>query len=170
MPRKKPTRNEATELRHTKFAEAMFRLGSASAALREVYPNSRQWTGPAVNKRAYDLAKLPVVQKHLELLKESAKLDTIASRSEIARLLAEIMRGNVMQPTIRTHRASDGSSRSEVVESPPPINSRIKAAKELERLLPSVSPTESDEAKQQDEVSTSLDETLAAIRLKRKTK
>jgi len=135
MPRQKPTRSEATKERHVKFAEAMFRLGNASAALREVYPASRQWTSAAANKRAYELTKLPVVQEHLDMLKQQAKLDTVASPGEVTRFLAEVMRGLTKETVVRTVKASDGTMGFEQVEVPVGVAKRLAAAKQLGEIL-----------------------------------
>jgi hypothetical protein len=141
MPRKPPTRKETTEIRHTKFAENLFRLGNASAALRETYPSSKGWTQGAVSKRAWELSKEPVVIKHLELLREASLTNTVADRNEVERFLVAVMRGEINETIAKEVRDKDGNQEIEKVEIPVSVARRIAAAKQLADMVGYNAPT-----------------------------
>lgn len=167
-PARKPRkRQEAAHLRRLAFAAASCRLGTASAAYREIYPSSRAWLGDSVSREAARLMRHPDVKAEIDRINTDARLDAIASRQEIASLLAEIMRGNVMQSQAVKVRNTDGSQGAIAVDMPPPVSQRIRAARELERMLPAVLPPEPSAAAAQDDTSSTLDDRLADIRKRR---
>lgn len=135
MPRKTPTRRETADIRHTKFAEALFRLGNASAALREVYPASQKWNQGAVSKRAWELSKEPVVQNHLDLLREASLVDTVATQAEVTRFLGAVMRGQINETIVKEVKDAEGNQDVQKVEVPASLARRIAAAKQLADMV-----------------------------------
>ena len=167
MSKTRHTARSAAADRHRAFAAAYMRLGTAAAAYREVYPSSKAWSAASVASRAADLMRLPAVAAAVEQMRADSRLDAIASRHEIASVLAEIMRGNLMQTAVARVRKSDGSQDAVTIEVPPPLAQRIRAAKELERMLPSVIPSESHVDAAEREASSTLSDRLAEIRKRR---
>jgi hypothetical protein len=135
MPRKPPTRRETTEIRHTKFAENLFRLGNASAALRETYPASKTWTQGAVAKRAWELSKEKTVIAHLELLSNAAMVNSVADRNEVERFLVDVMRGNINEIIVKEVKDKEGNQEVQKVEVPVSVARRIAAAKQLAEMV-----------------------------------
>lgn len=161
-------RQEAARARRLAFAAAACRLGTAAAAYREIYPASREWKPASVSREAGRLMRDPVVKDEIDRINADARLDAIASRQEIASLLAEIMRGNVKQTTIARVRKADGSQDAVPVECEPPISQRIRAAKELERMLPAVLPdAPAEKGAPADEATSTLQDRLADLRRQR---
>lgn len=168
MPKKTkaPSRSEIRQYRKAAFAAAFCRLGTASAAFREINPRSRSWHAESVAKEASRLRNDPYVQAEIARIQEDARLDAIASRQEIARTLADIMRGTITQTVIARVRKSDGSTAAQEVEVPPPISQRISAARVLHHMLPEIEPPAPELDDAPDDATVALADRLAALRKK----
>lgn len=134
---------ETALTRHKLFAEAMLRLGTATAALREVYPASRNWTPNAQACRAADLAKHPNVIAHVQLLSDAARQNPVAQADEITRFLAETMRGNIKESIVKLVKTAEGQC-PVTLEVTPGIGKRIIAAKTLSAILGYDNPKQTD--------------------------
>lgn len=169
MPKQaRPTRGAAAEQRRKAFSHAFLRLGTAAAAFREVTPAARRWTAQSIATEASRYMRRPEVQAEIAGLQADARLDAIASRSEIARYLVSIMRGEETETRIiKTKDPTTGMIVELETQIPPPVSQRIRAARELERMLPSVLPPDpadaADNAK--DDISSTLADRLAQIRI-----
>lgn len=146
------------------FAHAFLRLGTASAAFREVNPRARTWKQQSVAVEASRYIRRPAVTAAIERLRQDARLDAIASRGEIARYLADIMRGQETEKRIiQTRDEQTGMMVDKEIEVPPPVSQRIRAARELERMLPAVLPPEPAADAAADEISATLADRLRQI-------
>jgi hypothetical protein len=157
-----PEPSSAATQRRLAFARAFCRLGQAAAAYREVFPASRSWRPDSVAHAGGKLLRDPIVVREIALINEDARLDAIGSRQEIAKLLVDIMRGTTTETRIVC--GPDGSRTP--VEIPPPISQRIRAARELHRMLPEVEPPK-PESTARDDASSTLDDRLAALQKSR---
>lgn len=151
------------------FAHAFMRLGTASAAYRETHPRARAWQQQSVAVEASRYMRRPEVAAAIARLQNDARLDAIASRSEIARYLAAIMRGQETEKRIiQTRDKQTGMMVDEEIEVPPAVSQRIRAARELERMLPAVLPPEPTADAATDEISATLADRLRQIAHPRK--
>ena len=145
------------------------RLGTASAAYRETHPRARAWQQQSVAVEASRYIRRPEVAAAIARLQNDARLDAIASRSEIARYLAAIMRGQETEKRIiQTRDKQTGMMVDEEIEVPPAVSQRIRAARELERMLPAVLPPEPAADAATDEISATLADRLRQIAHPRK--
>lgn len=155
LPSDKPSkRKTAYEQRRLAFAHAFCRLGKGVAAYRECFPASRMWKDTSICNEAARLLRDPIVKNEITRIQTDSQLDAIASRQEIAILLVDIMRGTKTETRVVGER---------IVEVPGSFSTRMRAAKELERMLPAVSP-EQPTGQQRDRSDDKLADTLAMIR------
>jgi hypothetical protein len=160
-----PARRAAYEQRRVAFARAFCRLGQGSAAYRECFPACHGWKPDSVFHEAAKLLRDPIVAREIARINDDARLDAIGSRQEIARLLVDIMRGDLTETRVITKPNGD----KEAVEIAPPISQRIRAARELHRMLPEVTP-DKPETSNRDDASSTLDDRLAALRKRKETR
>jgi len=161
---KKKARANPAQVRAEAFAHAFLRLGTASAAYRETHPRARAWQQQSVAVEASRYMRRPEVAAAIARLQSDARLDAIASRSEIARYLAAIMRGQETERRIiQTRDEQTGMMVDAEIEVPPPVSQRIRAARELERMLPAVLPPEPAADDAPDEISATLADRLRQI-------
>lgn len=161
-----PKRRAAYEARRLAFARAFCRLGQAAAAYREAFPASRAWQADSTAKEAARLMRDPIVKTEIGRIDADAHLDAIPYRQEIARTLVDIMRGNLTETRTVMVKRADGSHVAEKLEVAPSLTVRLRAAKDLDRILPAVSPKAPGEA-ESDKSADSFDATLAEIRKRR---
>lgn len=165
-PRTQPKkRNASYHMRREAFARAFVRLGTAAAAFRECFPHTRSWKPDCLSREAGRLIKDPDVQAEVQRLQDDARLDAIASRQEIARTVAAIMRGTATESRTVTVRNVDGSTAAQIVEVAPALSVRLRAAKDLERMLPAVIPETGPDT--HDETKDTLAQTLTELRKRR---
>jgi phage terminase small subunit len=166
MPRKRkePIRESAIQ-RRIAFARAYCRIGIAAEAYREVFPKSRLWKPDSVASEASALLSDPTVREEIARVNNAAFKDAIPRRLEIAKTLTDIMRGNLKERRTFKVRTPAGE-KMDTIDIPAPISQRIRAARELAAMLPSVSPEKKDDEKH-DESEDTLKETLEEIRRKR---